>query len=67
MSYAFEVSPDLIDAGRTLGFLASLRVLGLKKWTLVWTRVALRPLPFFKDAATFLAFCPMSWKETVLC
>ena len=31
MSYAFEVSPDLIDAGRTLGFLASLRVLGLKK------------------------------------
>lgn len=58
ISYALEVSPDFIDAGKTLGFLANLRVLGLKKWTFVWTRVALRPLPFFSDAATFLAFCP---------
>lgn len=31
ISYALEVSPDFIDAGRTLGFLANLRVLGLKK------------------------------------
>ena len=35
MSYAFDVSPVFIDAGNTLGFLASFRVFGLKKWTFV--------------------------------
>ena len=35
ISYAFEVSPDFIDAGKTLGFLANFSVLGLKKWTFV--------------------------------
>ena len=58
ISYDFDVSPVFIDAGKTLGFLANLRVLGLKKWTFVWTRVALRPLPFFSDAAIFFALFP---------
>ena len=62
ISYAFEVSPCLVRSGETFGFLANLSVLGLKKWTFVWTRVALRPLPFFKDAATFLAFCPTTFR-----
>jgi hypothetical protein len=63
MSYAFDVSPVFIDAGKTLGFLANFRVFGLKKWTLVWMRVAFLPLPFLRDAATFLAFCPwIKWE-----
>lgn len=31
MSYAFDVSPVFIEAGKTLGFLANFRVFGLKK------------------------------------
>lgn len=39
----------------TFGFLASLRVFGLKKCVFVWTLVAFLPLPFFRAFAALLA------------